>query len=101
MGNLFTDSNVLIDNQVSLFTFIYAPAALTHQAGGKFSTVKNNIFIGQSPTFDCVNDLKKEKYFQSAPPMTSFGAGPNYDSKIGLIWSNFLGNKYDKPYKPW
>ena len=98
---MYTDSNVLIDNKVSLFTFIYKPDALSHEAGGKSSTVKNNILIGQSPTFDCVNDLKTDATFNGPAPMAAFGAGPKSDSKIGLVWSNFLGNRYDKPFKPW
>ena len=101
LGNLLTENNVMIDNQVSLFTFIYRPDPLGHEMAYKSSYISNCLFVGQSPSFDCVNDLKTDGSFLTAPPMVSFGAGPSYNSKIGMIWSNFLGNKYDKPYKLW
>ena len=100
---MVTENNILIDNQVSLFTFVIQPSSLFHEAGTKKSLVQNNVFVGQSESFDCANDQRpvNELNFQQAGSMRSFGAGPNYISKIGLVWSNFLDKSNMAPVKPW
>lgn len=101
-GSIIIDSNILIENQVGIFTFIYEPKSKDHEIGYKRAILQNNLLVGQSPTFNCKNDFRVNDYNAlKAVPMFAFGAGPNYDSKIGLIWSNFLDEKYDKPYKLW
>jgi hypothetical protein len=106
-GSVIIDSNILVDNQVNIFTFIYLPNSLDHEVGNKKAIISNSIIVGQSLSFDCVNDLNIDSYLKPKPkfdlqfPMASFGSGINYDSKIGIVWSNFLANEYDKPYKPW
>lgn len=80
------ESNTIISAQVGTFVYIYAPPSTQHIAGTKKSLIRNNIIIGRPPIYQCSSDD-----FQYN---TYTGAGPNYDSKIGVTWSQFL-DSYD------
>ena len=101
-ASLLIDSNILGDNQVNLFTFVIRPSSLGHTFGNKRVDVKNNLIIGQSPPFNCTTDIKPDDLnINSASSAVAFGAGANYSSKIGVVWSNFMDGPNMAPLKPW
>lgn len=101
-GSVLVSDNILIDNQISLFTFIIGPTSISHEVGTKKTTIQNSLLVGQSPTFDCRYDTKpNDLNFLKAKTITSFGAGPSKTSKIGLVWPNFLDGSNSAPFKPW
>ena len=86
-SSVLIDSNILIDNQVGIYSFVMNPLSNTHQIGNKISTIQNNLIIGQSSVYDCSEDnlLKPTKAV-----FINIGAGPLYNSKIGLIWTHMM-----------
>jgi hypothetical protein len=101
-GSLLVDSNILGDNQVNVWSFVINPSSLDHISANKKVEIKNNVIVGQSPSFNCTTDLKPDDInTNNAASAVSFGAGPNYSSKIGIVWSNFLNGPNMSPFKPW
>ncbi|XP_069115426.1 fibrocystin-L-like [Argopecten irradians] len=49
---------ILVDNKLSLSTFLFGPDPLMHEYDyDKYVTTDNCIFVGQSPIFDSANDI--------------------------------------------
>ena len=74
--SIIVDSNILIDNQVNVFTMVIQPSSLNHIPSTKTAQIKNSIIMGRSSSFDCTRDVKpKDLNFREALAITSFGAG--------------------------
>lgn len=101
--SLIEESNVLVDNQVSLFSMIIQPSPLTHELASKFHIVRNSIVVGQSSSFNCTRDVPPSKdisYIQATSSKAIF-SGANSTGKIGITWANFLAGGNGAPFKPW
>lgn len=85
-ASIIVESNTLIDNQVGVFTLVFNPKSTLHEAGSKFISVRNNLFVGQSPSFNCSNDIRPEQDLNaiSAGACYAYGGGLLYNSKIAL-----------------
>lgn len=95
-AELIIELNTLIDNQIGVFGFIIEPFSIRHEAGNKKSIIRNNLIVGQSPVYSCIDD----KNIPIMPKRKTFiGAGPKYDSKIGIVWSHFM-DAYDAQWSP-
>ena len=100
--SVILDSNKLIDNYVSAFTYVIRPPPILHLVSNKFYINKNSLIVGQSSGFNCLKDVRTfDLNFNSAIQIQTFGAGKNLMGKIGLVWSNFLGKDNGAPVKPW
>ena len=76
---LILDSNILIDNQVSIFAMVLGPSGLEHLTSNKTVEVTNTLFVGRSASFDCTRDVKPSNLnYLMAPLMVSYGAGKYY-----------------------
>ncbi|CAF0756351.1 unnamed protein product [Brachionus calyciflorus] len=96
------ESNILIDNQINIFTQVITPNILDHSMSNKRTYIKNNIIVGQSPSFNCSTDVKSsDSYYTNAGSVVSYTAGPNDRSKVGLTWAQFLSGSNAAPRKPW
>lgn len=96
-----TDS-VLIDNQINIFTFIINPTSTAHEVSNKKAIIQNSLIVGQSPTYDCINDVKpNDLNFRKAKTVVAYGAGPDKNTKIGLVWPNIMDHPNGAPVKPW
>jgi len=100
--SVIIDSNILVDNQVGLISFVLAPSMLGHVLSGKTAQISNTIFIGRSSTFNCLTDVKPTD-FNALNAMTiyAFGAGRNGLGIVGLTVGNFIANSNGMPHKPW
>ena len=102
LQNLVVDTSIFIDNQVNVFSIVFDPSVLTHQDGGKTYTVRDSLLVGQSPSFNCTNDIKPNDInTRYADKLVAFGAGANEKGKVGIVWSNFMSGSNMAPYKPW
>jgi hypothetical protein len=81
------DSNTLIDCQVGVYAVVMGPVSTTHEVGNKKSLITNSLFIGQSPVYNCSEDVAI-KVFKSNKD--NICAGPKYDAKVGVVWSQFM-----------
>ena len=102
--SVIMDSNILVDNQVGVFSHVLLPNMLTHEPTSKTMRIRNTIFIGRSSAFNCSTDLKPNDFNSLwATKITAFGAGPepNESGMIGLTPANFLGAGNGMPKKPW
>ncbi|CAF0814130.1 unnamed protein product, partial [Brachionus calyciflorus] len=99
--SIILDSNKLIDNFVSAFTYVVEPSGTTHIYSGKFYENRNSLIVGQSKGFNCLTDVRTyDLNYHSAKKIQAFGAGPSELGKVGLVWSNFLGGPNGAPGKP-
>jgi len=96
------DSNILVDNQVGVFSNILIPNMLSHEPTSKTLQIRNSIFIGRSTSFNCSTDTKPNDFNSLwATKIVAFGAGPAESGMIGLTPGNFLGSGNGMPKKPW
>ena len=73
---LILDSNIMIDNQVSVFSMILGPSSTDHVPSNKTVQITNSLFVGRSSSFDCTRDVKpNDLNILSSDTMPSFGAG--------------------------
>ena len=83
------DSNILVDNQVSVFTMVDGPRSLDHATSNKTVKVTNSLFVGRSSSFDCIRDVKpSDLNFVSAITIPAFGAGNTALYKILYFYLN-------------
>ena len=103
--SVILDSNILVDNQVGIISFILGPNMLSHELSGKTAQIRNSIFIGRSSSFNCLTDVKPTDFNSIyAKSINSFGAGPEdlgENGMIGLTPGNFIGKSNGAPFKPW
>jgi len=86
-NNVVIDNNIIIDSQVGIYAVVQGPVSTTHEVGNKTSLIQNNLIVGQSPVYKCSEDAIIQVSFNNKD---SIGAGPKYDAKIGIIWSQFM-----------
>ncbi|CAF0939901.1 unnamed protein product, partial [Brachionus calyciflorus] len=96
------ESNILIDNQINIFTQVITPNILDHSMSNKKTFIQNNLIVGQSPNFNCTTDIKSDDlYYANAGSVESYTSGPNDLSKVGVTWAQFLSGSNNAPLKPW
>lgn len=102
-GSLIAENNILIDNQVSLFSMVVEPDPVEHKAESRTTIVRNSLMIGQTPVFDCTSDIapKNINSFYATMFAGSYGAGTKHVSKIGMVFSSFMGKTNKAPLEPW
>ncbi len=81
------DNNILVDNHVGVYANIARPSSRLHIVGNKTAVIENNVIVGQSQTYACQDDVN---IYINPPDPKYFGAGPKFDSKIGIVWSTFV-----------
>ena len=100
-AELSATENILVDNQINIFTIVIQPGALTHEAAEKKVFIENSLIVGQSEAFDCLKDTKPNGLSESKSVMDSFGAGLSRSGKIGIVWPNFIGLTNRAPMYSW
>ena len=80
------DNNILVDNHIGLFAYMTWPPSTLHMVGNKTAVIENNLIVAQSQTYSCKDDAN---IYINPPDPHYFGAGVNFDSKIGIVWSTF------------
>ena len=88
-NNLIIDNNIIIDSQVGIYASVLGPLTTTHEVGNKTSLIQSNLIVGQSPVYKCAEDPLIAVSFKNKD---SIGAGPKYDAKIGVVWSQFMSS---------
>lgn len=87
-SEIIIDLNTLIDNQVGVFTYVLWPNSTTHIAATKKVYIQDMLIVGQTPVFSCENDDPLIEIDRTS--YKYLGAGSNYDSKIGIVWGQFV-----------
>lgn len=99
-ANLIFDSNILIDNKISIFPQVYTPTSLSHVSDSSRSIIiSNNLIIGTSPSFNCMSDTPP-KDLNSKYSTAANAYGTLSDGRIGIVWANFLDGHNNAPYYP-
>ncbi len=99
--NVAFESNTLIDNQINIFPQVFGPASLSHYFKADRSiSIKNNLIIGTSPSFNCMTDIPPED-INSANSYVAVSYGAKNEGRIGVVWANFVDGANAAPYKPW
>ena len=99
---LMLENNILVDNQINIFTRVIHPDVLAHVMSNKTVTITNSIIVGKSDSFKCDTDLLPDDLsFVWARTAKSYGAGLDSTGKIGIVWSDFNSGTNSAPYKPW
>ena len=76
--SLIADSNILIENQVNIFTIVFDPESVLHLTSNKNVQISNSLIVGRTNTFDCDRDVKpNDLNYQQATTIRAFGAGIN------------------------
>lgn len=88
-ASLVIDLNAIIDSQIGIYTLVMAPVSTTHVVGNKTVIIQNNLIVGQSPNYNCSED---SLITVSEHDYNSIGAGSKFNSKIGIVWSQFMDN---------
>ena len=91
---------VMVDNKVSVFTFSIGPGPVSHQWKDMFAIVRNSVFVGTSPSFDCATDTidtsdDNFKLGSLARPFSYF------KGNTAIAWPTFSGGGNGVPMKPW
>ena len=95
------DNNVMIENKNGLFGIMNGPSATGHQYAQKTMNITNNVFVGQTSSFDCSidiapsNDHNFELSGNSRPSLSPFNSG-----MVGLVFPNFYQGSNKAPLKP-
>jgi hypothetical protein len=96
------ENNILVDNQINIFTKVIRPEILEHVMSNKTITIRNSVIVGKSDTFKCDTDLFPNDFsVEWSKTIVSYGAGLDNSGKIGIVWSDFNGGSNSAPYKPW
>ena len=103
LHTLHVDSNILVDNQINLFTQVIEPSILAKQMSSKKIFIRNNLIVGHSPAFNCSDGVEKIEnlFYSRVGSMEKYNAGINLKSKVGITWSQFLSGSNGAPFKPW
>ena len=90
--SVIIDSNILVDNQVSVLSFVLYPNMIQHILSGKTTQISNTIFVGRSSSFDCLNDVVPSDFnAQYTKLMNAYGGGADGNGLVGLTIGNFIG----------
>ena len=101
-SSVIIDSNVLVDNRVSVAALVIGDGQLSHLITGDTIQIKNSILIGTSSTFDCLTDVKPNDFNSfHATTIQAYGGGPTEAGNVGIITGTFLGATNMMPIKPW
>jgi hypothetical protein len=97
------DSNILVDNQVGIYTFILGPSVLDHVLSGKTCQIKNTVIVGRSSSFNCSTDLKPKDFnARNAPLIFAVGCGADNAGMCGLTIADFISRSNGMTDgKPW
>ena len=62
-GSLELEDNIVMENTVGSFSFVYGPSSTGHQFADKYVSVKDSTYIGATARFDCAS---LDRVFESA-----------------------------------
>ena len=101
-NSFLANNNILVENQIGVFSIIIGPSSLLHVDGGKRCSVEDSLIIGQSPYSAGLNcgvdaDLRRT----DTGRMNAFAAGKNRNGRIGLVWPNFVSFQNGAPVLSW
>jgi hypothetical protein len=99
-ADLAFDSNILIDNQMGIYHFIYGIASTSHVFVDRSVNVTNNLIIGTSPSFNCDENILPNDLVSKNSGMVNY-YNTITGGKIGLVWSNIQDGTNDAPSHPW
>ncbi|KAM6974364.1 PKHD1 like 1, tandem duplicate 1, partial [Tautogolabrus adspersus] len=61
-SSVIVSNATMVDNGMSIMPITYGPPSLSHKFADKFASVKNSLFVGSSPNFDCSDTLPRSDY---------------------------------------
>jgi hypothetical protein len=98
--NLIFNSNILIDNQISIFSQVYTPSSLSHISDPTRSVIiSDNLIIGTSPSFNCSSDIPPNN-INSLYAKSAISYGTPSGGRIGIVWPNFVDAHNGASFKP-
>jgi len=92
--------NVFIENKNGLFVILFGPSSSSHGFANKEIEVNDNLFVGQTTSFDCSIDVtpRNDTNFalsSVARPVAAPGGG-----MVGLVFGQFYSSSNKAPQKP-
>ncbi|XP_060573258.1 fibrocystin-L-like isoform X2 [Ruditapes philippinarum] len=99
--SFLAQNNILIENTNGLFPIVLKPHSLSHVFANKTMQVRNTLFVGETSSFDCQNDVTPKnddnyKLSEMARPSMLPSKG-----MVGLIFPNFYSKDNGLPTHPW
>ena len=98
------ENSVLVDNRIGYFHMSIKPGSLTKMYEYKYSRVENVLFVGQSPSLDCTNDVMTSQDPNTALLRNTVSWWVDDDQqrgRTGMAWPAFASRDNLMPYKPW
>lgn len=95
------DNNIMVENQNGLIAFMVGPSAVGHQFANKRMTITNNLFVGQTSSFDCSVDVTPSNDDNYALSANARPSNAPSGGMVGLIFPNFYQSSNKAPGKPW
>jgi hypothetical protein len=98
--NFVSENNLLIENSNGLVAIINGPGILSHVYADKRVEIKNTTFVGQTSSFDCVNDRLPSPDDNSELSANSRPSSPPNGGMVGLVFPNYNSGSNKAPLKP-
>ncbi|XP_052805044.1 fibrocystin-L-like isoform X2 [Mya arenaria] len=94
------ENNVFVENQNGLFPIVLGPGSSGHGFANRRMAVNDNIFVGQTTSYDCSLDTKPSgddnfEISAKSRPSLAYGGG-----MVGLIFPQFYSGGNNAPIKP-
>lgn len=99
--SLIVDNSVLIENTNGLFPIVIKPDSVLHEYANKTVQVRNVTFVGQTESFDCIDDAAPSRDDNYALSDLARPSYPPSSGMVGLIFSNFYKKDNGLPTHPW
>ena len=99
-GEVVIENNVMVDNQMTVFTIVFGPSPLSHEPANKKTIQRNSLMVGHSAAHDCEKDVKPTNASDANQLYATFGARNN-NARIGMVFPTNIASKNGIPGKPW
>ncbi|XP_065804470.1 fibrocystin-L [Labrus bergylta] len=87
-SSVIVSNATMVDNGMSIMPITYGPPSLSHKFADKFASVKNSLFVGSSPDFDCSDTLSSSDYNVRGSAQHR-APRPINGGRSAICWPNF------------
>ncbi len=84
------EDNVLIDNQMGIFTIVWGPSPLSHVNANKKVILRNMMIMGRSSLANCNKDIFPRNLSDSSSSYALFSAGTTARGRIGIVFPTMI-----------
>ena len=99
-ADFVSENNLLIENTNGLLALVTGPAILSHVYADKRVNIKNTTFVGQTSSFDCVNDKTPSPDDNIVLSGNSRPSSPPAGGMVGIVFPNYNSGSNNAPTKP-